>query len=251
MPNHITNIITTKNSQDFEKLKELLRNGEILVDFNKVIPISKDLDITAGCYTYNEDDRNQKVCLTPFLNKYYNNTITQSEFLKTCKSHLTKSVKACFSAINYKSIKDDREVIENITKSFFNLKRYGYTSWYYAQVDKWGTKWNAYDICINSNTICFDTAWATPLPVLREISKHFPIYVAYADEDIGNNYGVMFLEDGKETYLKDCEGKIGHSLVIKDESIEEYTYDLSKEEIEEETKAFNEMKDLLKELKLL
>lgn len=251
MPNHITNIITTKNSQDFEKLKELLRNDEILVDFNKIIPISKDLDITAGCYTYNEDDYNQKTILTPFLNKYYNDTITQSEFLKTCKIHLTKSVKACFSAINCKSIRYDKEIIENIIKSFFNLKRYGYTSWYPAQIDKWGTKWNAYHIYINSNTICFDTAWATPLPVLREISKHFPIYAAYADEDIGNNYGVMLLENGEETYLKECEGKIGHSLVIKDEPIEEYTYDLSKEQLEEETKAFNEMKALLKELNLL
>ena len=57
---------------------------------------------------------------------------------------------------------------------------------------------------IDDNTFVFETAWATPIEVLKKLSVQFPdirIDVHYADEDIGNNCGCYYIKNG--------EGKIG------------------------------------------
>ena len=67
--------------------------------------------------------------------------------------------------------------------------------------DNWGTKWNAYEVAVTKwDGIYFDTAWATPEPIFRELSKRFPdvtLVVEYADEDIGHNCGTMYYTNGK------------------------------------------------------
>ena len=64
------------------------------------------------------------------------------------------------------------------------------------------------DVVWNDNTVQFDTAWETPKPIFKKLSRLFPdisFEVSYADEDIGNNCGMMeWNENGfRETYYND------------------------------------------------
>ena len=66
--------------------------------------------------------------------------------------------------------------------------------WYNWNRQNWGTKWNAYSTEKNDNTIMFDTAWSSPIPVmekLHEMCRRFNVSckISYADEDAGCNTG--------------------------------------------------------------
>ena len=71
-------------------------------------------------------------------------------------------------------------------------------NWYDWNRENWHTKWNAYYTAQDGNTITFDTAWASPVPVmekLHEICKKYDVgcEVFYADEDSGCNTGLYKL----------------------------------------------------------
>lgn len=72
--------------------------------------------------------------------------------------------------------------------------------------DHWGTKWDAYDIGFDYDSVYFQTAWSTPLPIWAELSKRFPdlrLEVEYADEDIGSNCGRLAYMNGKQVMSED------------------------------------------------
>lgn len=67
--------------------------------------------------------------------------------------------------------------------------------------EHWGTKWNAYDISADSESIMFCTAWRTPWPIWAAIAERFPsleFVVEWADEDRGRNCGIAIYLDGKQ-----------------------------------------------------
>jgi hypothetical protein len=77
----------------------------------------------------------------------------------------------------------------------------GATDWYDWSIEHWGTKWNAYSSeVLEDDTIAkFDTAWSHPYPVMAKLAEMFPkelIQVMYADEDLGNNFGVYGIIEG-------------------------------------------------------
>jgi hypothetical protein len=87
-----------------------------------------------------------------------------------------------------------------------NIEQYGYATWYEFASDKWGTKWNAYDIEVQDDAIQFDTAWAMPDPIFVALSKLLPertITVKYADEDIGSNCGIVSYNNGEVVSFTD------------------------------------------------
>lgn len=78
-------------------------------------------------------------------------------------------------------------------------KKYGRNNWYDWSILNWGTKWNAHDYYrVNGDTFCISTAWSTPEPVMKALSKKFKcsVTVYYADEDIGNNCGCYTYDNG-------------------------------------------------------
>lgn len=71
-------------------------------------------------------------------------------------------------------------------------------NWYDWNLENWGTKWNAYSTERDGNTITFNTAWASPTPVIEKLHKvcvkyHVVCEVTYADEDSGYNTGHYLL----------------------------------------------------------
>jgi hypothetical protein len=60
---------------------------------------------------------------------------------------------------------------------------------YEKRLERWGTKWPGYNVCISDSTIDFLTAWSPPIPViekLAELHKDLVFTLEYAEP------GMMF-----------------------------------------------------------
>lgn len=219
MPNYVKNVVTCAN---MDELKKLLVNENGEVDFNIVIPKPKDLDITSGSHSYDipskwfktpEYERQlakQRRIIGNVLEMLYDDTMTQDEFvqkilndkklvktIKTFKGWHSRRSKNIKYAMKKKEL---AETLENYIKGFFNIKRYKARDWYDWCIENWGTKWNAGDTIVDDESIEFETAWSTPVPVFVELSKclkDITIIVDYADEDIGSNCGTLIIVNGE------------------------------------------------------
>ena len=268
MPNYVTNVVYAKDVKALKKFTKM-ENGERVFDFNKIIPMPKDLHITSGSMSYIDNDfgfdkekhaRQTKV-IDPLLNKFYTPKITQNKFLSAVKKEWNK-IKDNFETVyNFKSSKF--EEYDTIIKGYFNTQRYGYKDWYSWSIDKWGTKWNASSTRIFDKGIQFDTAWSCPVSVLKELSKHTPIVVSFSDEDTGRNYGIYEFNNGKsKVILNDKNHMAGEALACRgsdeegvcdyfagdwysDEEIEEYFGGTREEVTERHIKYFNKVEKKL------
>ena len=84
-------------------------------------------------------------------------------------------------------------------------------SWYNWRCINWGTKWDAYEIDVDSHGrdevyFNFLTAWSPPVPVLLTLSKKFKsleFRLDFADEDLSYNLGFIIMKKG-EIITEDC-----------------------------------------------
>ena len=74
--------------------------------------------------------------------------------------------------------------------------------WYDWSVENWGTKWDVSETFEDElGFICFDTAWSTPVEILKVLSERYPdliFEVQYADENLGDNCGIYSIKNGFE-----------------------------------------------------
>ena len=175
IPNWTTNRIICKTELG-EKLLTKTDDGYSL-DFNKLIPMPKELDIESGSkgekgliFLYltsldlskNVDIRKAYKSLSPF-----NKEIHNDPYFKDIDSNLSK----------YKTDESFQESIELGKKYLDNYIKYGYCNWYDWCVDNWGTKWNVenevsvMDLDDANYEITFDTAWSCPSGILKKFSK--------------------------------------------------------------------------------
>ena len=228
MPNWVTNTVKVQN---WEVLKEkLIDVDEYTVDFNKLLPMPEDLNITAGSYEWQEDKYNlgfnqnkieaQQTIIEPLLNELYTDDLNQQEFVDLAHKHTNYKLYAYSQIYGVK----EEEDLDNIFKGYYNLRKYGVKNWYDWHVKNWGTKWNVGEaelIDEDSKTISFQTAWSTPEGIFRELSKYTKVIVTYADEDTGSNYGIDVYENGELTQLLDDQNKsIGEAYACRGEGFE-------------------------------
>ena len=60
--------------------------------------------------------------------------------------------------------------------------------WYEQRTDKWGTKWNGYDMYICEDFIEFYTAWSPPVGIIKklaELHKDFTFCLEYNEPGVG------------------------------------------------------------------
>lgn len=195
MPNHVTNILTFNGStKDVEDLRNAIKGidsdgEEQAIDFSKIIPMPPELMITSGSlvdygiavilFRERGDDSKLKPVLDYPWVKAEN--ITNAEQLA---NHLVENNKA--------DLIQGKQALDNSDK-------HGFKDWYTWSIANWGTKWNAYSISEVDDSIMFDTAWSTPLPIIEELSSMFPnvkITLEFADEDFGHNCGQVVFLDG-------------------------------------------------------
>lgn len=150
---------------------------------------------------------------------------------------------------------------ENIFRGNLGQKEremYGADNWYDWSCKNWGTKWNSYsgEWYNEGESIQFDTAWSTPEPIYRALTRKFPnldFEVKFADEDMGNNCGGFAydssigeldfwepdsgnqsLEFACEVWYDDTPENVGYKLNKNGEWVYDYGEDDEDEEEDEE-----------------
>lgn len=228
MPNWVRNRVVALNPQE---LKKHLIDESGAVDFNMVIPMPKDLEITSGSYSYEAQNSiyfseytkqkiEKQVKVDKLLAVHYDSNKTQQEFLDECLednkilAEIRKIKSLKLRGENKTSASNVAEAYDTFIKGYFNVQRYGSKDWYDWRIKNWGTKWNASDSSFNEKTgvVEFDTAWSMPENIFRALSHFTPLRVVYADEDLGNNCGM-------EDYFVDEDGN-EHLEVVMEGSVE-------------------------------
>jgi hypothetical protein len=220
MPNHITNIVTIYG--DAERVKELfsfVKSEESKFDFNKIIPMPDSLNISSGS---NVDQA--IIVLENDVEELRN--MMDWNWVKEMKVKNEEELrKKLLEKLSPEDLNEGKIALENI-------KNYGHKDWYSWRLAYWGTKWNAYEVNQDSslpNQIVFDTAWATPFPVIEKLAKTFSdlkIEVKFADEDIGSNCGIYSFEQGMlvEEFLPKGWEAFKFAIETKNSFDEEYIF---------------------------
>lgn len=205
MPNHITNIISFKGSEEnIEKLKNSIQTidengGMEFIDFNKIVPKPASLEITSGSRV------NQGLAILLFREKNDPDKLTKILNYAWVKAENITTLEELADFL----IKEDRVDLDVARIALDNLEKYGFPDWFSWSIEKWGTKWNAYNSNEKDDGIYFLTAWSPPLPVIQKLSELFPeveITIKFADGDFGCNCGEIIFLDGnifKENIPKD------------------------------------------------
>ena len=100
--------------------------------------------------------------------------------------------------------------------------------WYDQRIEKWGTKWNGYDLFICEDFIEFYTAWAPPIGIierLAELHKDFIFQLEYHEGGIGfRGVAIAKWQDGEVLLDDQCWDMTDEDLIelgLIDESQEE------------------------------
>jgi len=194
MPNWVQNKLFLRGEEkEVERLLQSLKGEHQRFDFNKVIPMPESLNITSGS-------------VEKFSHEVYSYQVLgiQSDYLKRrYENHCTTAGNISIERyIDY--LVESKQVDLELGKTAYdNLQQYGYMDWYDFCCTEWGCKWNASDVEIEGNGICFTTPWSAPIPVIEKLSEMFPtltIRHIWSDEDMGANCGEVF-------YYDTCNGK--------------------------------------------
>ena len=201
MPNNITNQITFgSDSASLAAFRKMLHDvrmkGQPLgsIDFNKLLPMPKELNMEAGART----DRGLK------LVQEYHHAL---EVLAQKKPGLTPaeyalSLRQCQELYREKRVADP-ETWALGEQAYSNTQQFGSPTWYEWCKRNWGTKWNAYGfppLKKGSDTMEFFTAWNSVPQIITLLSRKYPeqaITYRWADEDIGHNVGELTLKGGE------------------------------------------------------
>jgi hypothetical protein len=202
MPNHVTNEIWAR-----KEVLDSLAGPKSAMDFNTVVPMPQSL-------VGNEPDSAvvnwAKIAMgLDQLPKLQSKAIAAGNPADAFKRGDYRSATDVLHLSNVQRMLTDGPFPKDFNNARFekfiaccrSIKECGYAFWYDWCNEKWGTKWNAYDVSRISDTILrFDTAWSMPFPVIEELSKKFPtdeIRVRWADEDTGANTGDLTVFGGE------------------------------------------------------
>lgn len=187
MPNYVTNRLEINAEND--KVQEIMnfcvgkpmKDGTPnYIDFNKIIPMPKELMIEAST----SGERGLQ-----YIQAMQRKPDNTPEDLKTIKW------------IESLSEENRKKVIELGEKYLNNQRLYGYPNWYEWATATWGTKWNAGNQDFDSpNILWFDTAWSGVPKLIGKLSERFPdveFLYAYADESWGSNTGKGIIKNGE------------------------------------------------------
>ena len=216
MPNHITNVVSFKtSSKGVEEILNTIKGEEEIIDFNKIIPMPKSLNITSGSRI------DTGIAVLKFLN---NGDDSQLKKMLDYVWVKAENITTCEQLSDY-LLKEDRVDLEEAKIAMDNEKEHGFKDWYSWSIANWDTKWNAYSTSSDDNSITFDTAWSTPQTVIRKLSSMFPdveMTLEFADEDFGHNCGTLTFLDGHliQEYIPDGGSVEAYSLAAKVKNVE-------------------------------
>lgn len=185
MPNHVSNKIII-HSENSAEIIQFVKSDQREFDFNTIIKMPESLGIDEG----SEKDAAFVYVATDGFNKDLSDPFDHSHFFKTVLNQFSSWDSEVINSKNwFERIKEDEEKLNAFIdlgkKAFENYTQYGCSSWYQWCIQNWGTKWNAYKVTVSKNTIMFDTAWNSPLPVIDALIAKFNLTCTYKAFDEG------------------------------------------------------------------
>lgn len=193
MANDIRNILTISGNQKLidEMLKAIQVDafGRGSIDFKKVLPIPKDLDIPEG-----SDTREGIALVKDFLDKIPNEDLSREGTFDDFMEYLKKYANG---------LTEDKKEIWNLgIAAVSNIHYFNSATWYDWTIKNWGTTSLAYKYhkSDNPNELNFLTAWKPAKGIIGNLSKHYPeltFTIKWADEDFGENCGTETYQNGK------------------------------------------------------
>lgn len=190
MPNHVTNIVEIKGDTDtLQACLLAIKNDDPRPDYSRIIDFEKILpmpELLSHIGSGRVDIDGQS------YDEWYFDPDPDNEYL---------TINRVLTGPEYRE-----------------LQKYPERNWYDWSCANWGTKWNAYDQSITEETtgkvasgvtLQFDTAWASPEPIITTLAKMFPTLsfkLTYADEDLGYNVGEVVYSMGYKVQESYPEG---------------------------------------------
>ena len=200
MPNWVKSVIKTKP----DVLEDIMKkySNEKGLDFQKIIPMPKDLDIEYSVggvlgLVYLFLDNNCSISKELIVQTFQNvslESLYDSDALEIVKRDYNQG----------KEIKESKRDIELAKKYISNYEKYGQATWYEWRIKNWGTKWNNIEFKRSNNTMIFETAWGFPEEIILKLSQKYPdttFHCKFADELIPENSGKLLIQDG-EIYME-------------------------------------------------
>lgn len=213
MPNWVQNEITLYGEEkDIQKVLELVKSDQLEFDFNKIIPMPKELEIDSS-------SRNEEGIICYLSNKL---TIPFEQLDKKYLKYVTNMFDSNWaSTLYHERLPDRKEDFDQLYElgkiCCENIRKYGYMDWYQWCINNWGTKWNACEVFVDDNCISFQTAWSVPDPILEAFAyicdEHNVTFEGkYADEDTGCNTGYISSDNGITEY-ENCSNEAYEAYV--------------------------------------
>lgn len=198
MPNHIHNELTAAPT-----VLDALQSAEDAIDFEKIVPMPEilrgDVSLTVidwariamGVVNLNTLQEQTPDPLAAFQRGDYGDAVKRLKQSNLIRALTDGPFPKDFSP----------EDFEKFLQCIRALRETGYPSWYEWSIKYWGTKWNAYETRrVSPSLVKFQTAWSAPLLFFAALAERFPaetLTLRWADEDFGNNVGVVTASDGK------------------------------------------------------
>jgi hypothetical protein len=172
MPNHVAQQLNIHGA-DAPMVIKRIADAESAFDFNKVIPMSEELNIEES-----SDGRVGLAAISGSCADYLSYPWVKEKGIRTA---------AEFAAY----VERERPLAIDLAQKYLsNQQRFGHSTWYGWCNDNWGTKWNAYSVdepefLLDRVALRFNTAWSPAIPVIVRISDLFPsieLTLRYFDE---------------------------------------------------------------------
>lgn len=195
MPNHIQTSVEI--SGDKEKLAKLIKDTKIKLDtaaednefdFNGIVPMPPELQITSGSTTdlgkmaFSQEEYDKGIQpKTEWWSERYPGVTDAASLKKFLEASDTPS---------------DQDALKEGEQAIKNKQKYGYETWYEWSNANWGTKWNAYDVQYIAHddthlVLTITTAWDTPREIWDKLEEMgFSVNgVCYGEMDGSENIG--------------------------------------------------------------
>ncbi|MDO5556926.1 MAG: hypothetical protein Q4G05_01595 [Clostridia bacterium] len=218
MPNWTYNKIKCKKELGDKILDK--KDGDYVLDFNKLIPMPESLKIPAGSiedkaiasYYFSLDKEGKRDMEDKLSNaklsfggdywRKYESDILQ---YKVNPEKLIEEEKS-FDGTVYDCEEKFASLSELGKRYFDNIVNYGHAQWYNWCTEIWGTKWNVesdievdYNVEDEEYTIEFNTAWSLPYGIVEKYSQlctDDEFNWEYEDED-SDGYHILSKNSGK------------------------------------------------------